>query len=241
MSVKFSLLHATYGRPKKAVEAMVRAMAQAKHPDWVEHIFAINSDDPTHAETLYRRSMAWESGINPVPTLFVAMPFKGSAPAWDVAAKLSTGDILIQMQDDLELPRWWDMMLLGVLQQIPGWHQTPIVIAVGDGYRKDDLRCTAICNRARYEQQGEFLHAGYMSVFSDDEFTIRAKADDKDGKCRLIKTDIVFTHRHHYHDNSVPMDATYERENSGVAYQIGAELFAKRNELHILHGLRTWG
>jgi hypothetical protein len=165
--------------------------------------------------------------------------FRGSAAAWDAAAKESTGDILIQGQDDIEPPKRWDESLCALLANED--YNAPTFIAVSDGYRKVELCCTAIMNRARYLQAGEFLHAGYLSVFSDDEVTIRAMADGQDGKCIFIKArDLVFRHEHAYHNMSVPIDDTYKKENSAEAYAKGAALFMKRNQSLVDRGLRTW-
>ncbi len=234
----FSLLHASYGRPEKAREAMKLVMSRAKQPDKVEYLFALNHDDAKLQE--YHDSL---------PTGGVLGNFIGSAAAWNAAANASTGEVLIQMQDDLELPQDWDAQLLDRLISIKnGNHPTPILwlgypvfIAVSDGYRKDDLCCTAIMNRARYIQQGEFLHPGYMSVFSDDEVTVRALADAADGKCIFVNArDLVFLHRHCYHDKSVAEDDTYRRENSPEAYGVGGKLFFERNAHLVKRGLKTW-
>lgn len=158
---------------------------------------------------------------------------RGSVSAWNFGAQFSTGEFLVQMQDDLELPKNWDALLMAPLIQED--RDRPLVIAVSDGYRTDGLLCTAIMNRLRYRQQGEFLHAGYLSVFSDDEHTTRAIVDSRAGKCRLLDhRDLVFLHRHAYHDPSVPFDATYARENSTEAYAIGQKLFAERNPARLL-------
>lgn len=233
MKPLFSLLHATYGRPQKAIAAMHMAMMAADDPSPsnVEYIFATNDDDPTHVE------------IHDQGSWGVCGNFRGSAEAWDAAAGISMGQILIQMQDDLELPEGWDSVLIGKIIARAGmnWRVDPLVVAVGDGYRKDALLCTAICNRARYEQTKEFLHPGYLSVFSDDEWTYRALRDERDGKCTIIRApELTFRHRHHYHDKSVPDDATYRRENSAEAYRIGGALFAERNPRAATDGLRTW-
>ncbi len=198
----------------------------------MEYIFAVNSDDPTAKQILGNGSMV------------VADNFKGSAPAWDAAASASSGEILIQMQDDLELPDRWDVDLLHMIVSRGGmdWPFKPLVVAVGDGYRHDGLLCTAICNRARYVQQGEFLHKEYLSVFSDDEFSVRAYADAADGLCTLVRAaDLVFKHEHPYHTKSVEIDDTYRRENSPEAYRVGASLFAERNKRQVDRGFRTWG
>ncbi len=232
--MRISLLHATFGRPEKALKAMRDAMRAAAYPDLIEYAFGINSDDPT---TFNFEVMEVMRGRN---AMIASGPFKGSAAAWDSAAMLSTGELLVQMQDDLELPKDWDATLVGLYCGL-GDPAQQTVIAVSDGYRKDELLCTAICNRARYNKQGEFLHRGYQSVYSDDEFTYRAKRDARDGICDLLDAKkLIFRHRHHYHDGSVPMDDTYRRENSDEAYKNGQELFSKRNPTAATDGLKTW-
>lgn len=252
MTPTFSILHATYGRPQKAVAAMRMWLERAARPDEVEYIFAANDDDPA------KEPLMDYANVPPhYRTRFMSGAFHGSTPAWDAAAKASTGLVLIQASDDVEPPEYWDNRLVHKLRDalrpapcltINFSHGdliekcvTPTVVAVSDGYRKDPLQTIAICNRARYEQVGEFIHAGYRSVFSDDDFTIRAIADDKDGKCTLIDArDLTFTHRHHYHDKSVPWDPVYARGNSTEAYAQGQALFMKRNSHLVARGLKTW-
>jgi len=229
MSATFSILHATYQRPHKAFAAMRMWFERAANPDAIEYIFALNHEDPTRPELM---TLASSGDIR--PKFIVGADFKGSAPAWDAAAKASSGLVSIQAQDDVEPPHRWDLELYARMPL-----DEPAFLAVSDGYRKDKLCCTAIMTRARYEQCGEFLHAGYRSVFSDDDVTVRAYADAAAGKCSLIEArDLVFTHRHHYHDKTVPMDATYERENSAEAYAQGQALFMRRNA-EILK-FKTW-
>jgi len=253
----WSICHATYGRPQKAVAAMRMWFERAARPDEVEYIFAVNEDDEATDIALMRYEAGAWTGHNTYVPRRVYGAFPGSTPAWDAAAKASTGLVLIQASDDVEPPEYWDNRLVHKLRDalrpapcltINFSHGdliekcvTPTVVAVSDGYRKDPLQTIAICNRARYEQVGEFIHAGYRSVFSDDDFTIRAIADDKDGKCTLIDArDLTFTHRHHYHDKSVPWDPVYARGNSTEAYAQGQALFMKRNSHLVARGLKTW-
>lgn len=237
-----SLLHATYGRPEKAVAAMRDALAKAAMPESVEYIFAVNTDDSETATALLpfkdapKPEKQWVNKI-------VIRNFSGSVPAWNAAAKASTGRILVQMQDDLELPQDWDSTLCWTVEaQLPNW-DTPAVIRVSDGFRKDELLCTAIINRARYEQVGYFLWSEYNSVFSDDEFSVRAYADSDRpegdmGRCQLLdRRDLVFRHNNLYHLKQ-PEDATCKRQNSAENYHQGGELFYKRNA-HLLK-YRTW-
>jgi len=234
MTPTFSILHATFGRPEKAMQAMKLWFSRASVPGDMEYIFACNTNDPTYAKLL--AYVAEHAATGSALPRFVADDFIGSAPAWNAAAAASRGMILVQAQDDVEPPPGWDY----ALERRAGYNRlTPTVIAVSDGYRKDALLCTAICNRARYRQTGEFLHPEYLSVFSDDEFTVRALRDRDEGRCAFIDArDIVFRHEHHYHNPEVPRDATYARENSSEAYRVGAALFAKRNPWAAKY--RTW-
>ncbi len=244
MKPTFSILHATFGRPEKAVAAMRATLDRASRSDRVEYIFACNTDDP--ALPSLREYLGRKKLYPGVQFGAIFGNFTGSAPAWNAAANQSSGQVLIQMQDDLEMPDKWDTLLLEKMMAIEEHEsvpqKTPIFIGVSDGFRTDALCCTAIMNRARYVQQGEFLHPGYMSVFSDDDVTYRALRDAKEEKCKFIEArDLVFLHRHAYHDKDVPLDATYERENSPEAYRIGALRFAERNPLAATDGIRTWG
>jgi len=246
---QISLLHASYGRPQKAVAAMQAAFRAAQAPADVEYVVATEVEDK---ETI--NAFAKEVACGGVD-LIVSGPFNGSAPAWDAAASHSHGDLLVQMQDDVELPMGWDRLLREKYQLHLNWYHSllkpsddnaplypSVVIHVSDGHRKDGLMCTAIMNRVRYEQVGEFLHAGYQSVFSDGDLTYRALLDERNGKCQVIDArDITFLHRHHYHyPKDVPMDATYARENSAEAYSKGMALFDRRNPGWRGSGLVDW-
>lgn len=240
---KISLLHASYGRPTKAIEAMCRALDRATSPDDVEYIIAAESEDTATIEA-----------AEGVCDIVVSGAFKGSAPAWGAAAAAAHGELLIQMQDDVEPPQGWDALLWEKYDLAVNWHHLrwkgapdaplhpAVVIRVSDGHRSDGLMCTAIINRARYEQAGEFLHPGYQSVYSDGDFTYRALRDAKEGKCQVIDArGITFLHRHHYHyPKEVPMDATYARENSADAYASGLKLFESRNPGWRQSGLVDW-
>lgn len=239
MTPIFSILHATYGRPKKAIDAMRMVIERAINPASLEYIFAVNADDNQLPST---RAMAEVMANFQMPKIVMGK-YAGSAPAWDAAAKHCRGDILIQMQDDVEPPYAWDMAVLDAFSKNgDDWRKRPMFVQVSDGYRRDGFCFMAIMNRAYYEMQGEFLHAGYISMFSDDDVFYRAKKNARDGKSLLVDArEIVFKHEHYVHNKTVEMDATYDRENSQEAYRIGGKLFFERNPHAHLDGLRNWG
>jgi hypothetical protein len=240
MNPTFSILHATYGRPEKAVAAMRMWWDRASKPWEVEYVFAVNQDDDSRKRLYPLANLAWD-GVK-----IITDDFAGSAPAWDAAARISTGEILIQGQDDVEPPQDWDAHLVCKLRALPfeggpdAWKDMPVVIAVADGYRSDSLLCTAICTRRRYKQQGCFLCPEFLSVYSDDDFTIRAHADTADGKCVFVNArDLVFLHQNPYHTGA-PHDDTLRRENSPEAYALGSALFMQRNADLVARGFKTW-
>lgn len=237
---KFSVLHASYGRPRKALAAMEDVLHKADQPQLVNYVFALNGDDPDLP--LYLPAIRGRE----MPHIVAA--FNGSASAWDAAARASAGEILIQGQDDVEFPDHWDTLLTericAELQSVRAAvdpRLQPFFVAVSDGFRKDELCCTAIMSRAYMDLEGHFLYSGYISVFSDDEVTYRALRNDRDRRAKFLRMrDVVFLHRHAYHDKSVPVDYTYERENSAHAYAHGLRLFRDRNPRALTDGLKTW-
>lgn len=233
MNCVISIIHATYGRPQKALIARSMWMERAVNTDRVQYVFCLNPED-------YEGINARASGYG---TKIVVADFKGSAPAWNAGLLLADGRLLVQASDDTEPPQDWDLHLQKRIEWEagPDWMNLPVFVAVCDGYRKDRLCTSAIMTRVYAEQKGSFIPPEYRSVFSDDEVTYRAYRDARDGRVKLIEArDLVFLHRHHVHDRSVPDDATYQRGNSPEAYAIGSKLFWERNPEARTDGLRTW-
>ncbi len=237
MKPLISLIHASYGRPEKAFEARRMWQDHAASPERVEYVFALNLDDPAYE--------AYTAKLRPLPPMMKIAHgcFDGSAPAWDAGADLATGSVFVQVSDDLEPPVGWDYEITKRMDWAgcPGWTEKPIYVAVSDGYRKDDLCTCAIMTAAYARQKGSFIPPCYRSVFSDDEVTYRALVDARDKRVTFINArDLVFTHRHHYHDKAVAWDATYARGNQPKLYDEGAFIFHNRNPEAARDGLRTW-
>lgn len=222
-----SLLHASYGRPEKAVATMRLWAERATNPAEIEYVFSINKEDTATDEhldqVLSEGNLPWFEET----AIAVRGNFAGSAAAWDAAYRVSGGSLLVQVSDDFVPPQDWDTALLNRLPQ--GWESGKLVIAVNDGLRRDRLMTIAICTRTYADFRGEFIHKGYISVFSDNEFTARAYDGDKSGECRVIEArDLLFEHMHHCKTGETE-DATYARQNRPEAYEQGKRLFAERN------------
>lgn len=232
----FSLLHATRGRPQKAVAAykMWHERAFFNMRGQIEHIFSTDFDDET-GSVLYDEMLAAFPDGN---WHITANANKGSAEAWNNAYKASKGTILVQVSDDMEPPEKWDEKIASEVAMAP--KVAPVVVAISDGHRKDKLMTTFICTRSYAEMKGEFIHPGYASVWSDDDATYRAWRDAQEGRAVLIDArHIVINHRHHYHDSKVPWDATYERQNAPKNYEQGERLFIQRNP-EALKTMKEW-
>ncbi len=235
MTPTWSIIHASRGRPAKAAAAMRMWRDRAAHPEDVQYVLCADADDETRFDLIKATRDIDLKGA------FVEHPGTGSAPAWDFAAKFSTGWWLIQASDDVEPPERYDELLMAKVNEaghLFDWMTRPIVIAVSDGYRKDRLMTVAVCNRAYYKLRGEFIHANFQSMYSDDDFTVNAMDLAERGECVIIDArDVVMKHQNPYHTGA-PQDATLLRQNSPEAYRIGSELFAKRNG-HLMKW-RTW-
>jgi hypothetical protein len=183
-------------------------MGAAVNPHLIEYIMAVDSDDEA--------SMSLAKQFKHV----VVEP--GSCVrAWNAAARMADGQILVQLSDDWTPPAGWDRAILDAFDGVTG----PAVLAVSDGARTDSLLCMAILNRARLQAQGELFFEGYESVFSDNEFSHRAWAD---GMVIDRRADLVFEHAHPFFGKG-QMDSTYQNTNAPERYERGRALFMARN------------
>lgn len=207
---KISLIHATRGRAKQAVECRRKWLEKAKNPDAIEHIFGLDADDD-HAMFLTVHNHVWTNGKG------------GPVAAWNAAAAKSCGEILIQLSDDWDPPMHWDALVIDAI----GDASKSAVLAVSDGSRADDLLCMAILTRARYWQQGHMFHPDFFSMYSDNWFTECAY---RDGVVIDASNRITFEHLHPAFGKA-PTDEIYARSNDPERYAAGLETINKlRNQ-----------
>ena len=235
---RFSLIHATRGRPKQALEARNNFMAAALNPLCIEHIFAIDEDDKESLEALkwYRHVVVKEPN--------------GCVKAWNTGAAASSGQVLIQLSDDwLPAQHWDEFMWLALSEEATKRggtvEKTPLVLAVSDGHRKDGLLCMAILTRARYNMQFDpaaevrgddftlkrgvpyMFSPEYFGVFSDNEFSVRAY----DAGVVVDARHITLEHCHPIWQGKPveEWDETHRRQNEDRRYIEGQEIFNRRN------------
>lgn len=217
----FSIVHATLGRPLKALGVREMWLSRARHPEAVEYIFGLHEGDADSAKMLngFRHTVC-AKGV-------------GCPTNYDTAAGIARGKILIQAQDDVIPPAGWDDLMLAALPD----PDAAAFIATSDGQRKDRLCVSSVMTRAymnlcAYKDKGwnGFFPRIYPAVFADTENTYRAYVMAEAGISGLVEArHIILYHDHPYFNQAVPWDATYEGENSKEAYRIGGELFSQRN------------
>lgn len=198
-----SLLHATRGRPSMALKTRDLWLDLAHEPDAIEHIFVFDDDDrESHKLRLHRHLTIPAGG--------------GAVRAWNAAAAMSSGKVLIQLSDDWSPPRHWDRLVLESIGDV----SSSKVLAVSDGGRTDSLMCMAILTRERLLQQGGWLfHPSFQSVYSDDYFTHCALRDGVVVEARHL----VFQHNHPTYGAGA-WDKTYAESNSPERYARGKRL-----------------
>jgi hypothetical protein len=243
MKPTFSLIHATRGRPEKALAALRMWINRCSNPAAVQYIVCVDKDD----DSVRKLNLADECTRGLHSILLVENRYEGSAGAWAWGAKYAQGELLVQMSDDMEPPPLFDALILqaiakaGIDPRPPGLD--PLVVAVSDGFRKDKLLTTFICSDAYVQREGCFISHAYKSVFSDGEATYRAyRREEREEDFVLIEArDIVFLHRHHWHfPKEVPFDKTYADQNAQERYDTGLKTFRERNPESVNDGIVDW-
>jgi len=208
-----SICHPSYGRPEQARRCVQQWLDRMVTDTSIEWILSLNDNDPQFSN--YMKVMD-DTGL-----IVVADTFNGMVAASNAAASRSKGDILILVSDDMEAPQGWDKMLLAD-QWLNG--ANPVVLQVHDGIRSD-IVTLPIMNRTAYNVLGYLYHPGYVSMFADNDLAETAKTH------HLYRVSSIAGFQHnHWINGKAQKDATYQREGSTIAWQIGEKLFEQRKK-----------
>jgi glycosyltransferase involved in cell wall biosynthesis len=184
----------------------------------VEHVLSLDLDDPTD----YQYVQQGYSGQQ--VTFQEVMSFNpGCVAAFNRAARIATGDVLIGLCDDAGCPQNWDTEILKAIERAGKKVTDPWLLHVADGIQ-EEIATLFILSRAHYEQVGpDMCYPEYISVYVDNDATERAKAMG----VYVKDFSLMFEHRHWSVGKAV-RDETYRREGRQSSRLLGAAIFEKR-------------
>lgn len=193
--MKFSIIHASYGRYKMATDICNRWVSALTINQEskrlrnginanVEYIFSVDRSDPEFYlwqaiidDPVYNANSFCKIIVNETNT---------SVAAINNAAKQCKGDIIIVTSDDFE-PIWqWDLEILKVVEGKEDW-----ILKTQDG-TQPWIITLPIMDRKYYERFGYVYNPSYVHMFCDCEMTHVA-----DLLGRKLTSSLLFKHNHY--------------------------------------------
>jgi hypothetical protein len=179
--MKISLIHPSRSRPEKSMEATLDWLSYSA-TDEIEYILSIDSDDlmKNHYEDMYYKRLLdfshWKFSI-------LTNPNKSSVDAINIAAKETTGEILIVISDDMQSGSSWDVKLLKEVDGKKDW-----ILKTQDSIQ-DWIITLPILHRDYYNRFGYIYHPDFEHLFCDTYLTCVA-----DITGRKITSNLMFKH-----------------------------------------------
>ena len=211
MKPLYSILHAS-ARETKWASAMQTWLARCASPENVEYV--LSSDDPWDVPGL---AYGWGR--------FVIAPNRGprtSVSAWNTAAGVSSGHIILTIADDLVPPEGWDAKLLEAIP--PERLNSDFVIEVSHG-GNDNILSFAFLSRHYYERFGYVYYPEYRGMRNDDDFSDVARMNGVIINARHL----MFQHLHPHYGLS-EIDDVYRHQHDPENYRLGDEIYARRKK-----------
>lgn len=220
----FSILH-TSARPGKWREIYDAWMQATVNPADVEYVLCI---DPRWGFLLIP-----ELYEVPLDNLLVVQNTgrRCYVDGVNIAAKASSGRILIVNADDQYPCEGWDSKISGFIRaaypSIEAWavaHESVIEVSTGtpDEHARG-IMVMPILSRARYEKLGYVFYPAYESMFADNDFCEHARQDG----IVIDARHLMFPHRHPI-NGQAETDAAYEAQNRPEAFRIGKRILDQR-------------
>ncbi len=212
--MKITLLHPSRGRAEKARANAQRWLDKSSRKHTIEYILSIDQDDTQkdQYEELFKLF---------TPHILINQN-TCVVDATNMAAKHSTGDVLVYFSDDFDCPQNWDDELAKIFQEI----HTPCLIKVDDCLQPFDVAVLTIpiMNRRLYERLGYFWHPGYKSMFVDEDLYWTCHTNN----WMLLTPQLKFQHEH-WVNSMAPVDDTYRASEKN--WDQGKAMKEKRMEL----------
>lgn len=191
-----SLLCPSRGRPQKSFDTIKRWILRAGTND-VEVIVSLDDDDPqiiTYQNLYLNASFTLTLMIN---------GNKNAVEAINRAARISEGNILIVVSDDVDCPVNWATKIIKYTQHKFDW-----VLKVQDGIQPRIIT-QPILDRAYYQRDGFIYDPIFSHAWSDRWFTELAHK-----RKRVITKNIMFRHLHYSVLKNKKRDEQYARTDA---------------------------
>lgn len=216
--MRITLIHPSRSRPQQAAATAKAWLSSARlnnEKDTLEYILSIDRDDPNIFEYI--------SLFEQMPVRCDLVIIKGSnksaIEAINVAAKESSGDLLIVVSDDFNTPPYhWDEALRVALKG-----ESDFLVKTQDGLQPWIITLP-IMDRVYYERFGYVYPPVYQHMWSDTEMTAVGHMLDK-----IITLPLVIKHNH-YSTGRTPKDQVNERADSSMAS--GRQIFLQRKAVN---------
>lgn len=203
-----SLVHPSRGRPEMAYNAYAEWLRKADED--FEYIISLDHSDITQSQYFIK-------GF-PEGSIIISTN-RSIVDAVNVATSCATGDIIVVMSDDFGCPDDWCSLIRERLDP-----DKMGLLHVNDTIQQGVVTLP-ILTRKLYERLGYVYFHRYFSMFADNDLTEAAKILG----AYIPALDITFQHRH-WVNGLNKRDATYNRENSDQAYQLGQKVFQQRQK-----------
>jgi hypothetical protein len=222
MTPDFSLLHITARLPDGWRPAWLDWSRKCATSTNVEYILVIDERN-RHDPIRFDEERNW-CGFPIVLGVNTGRPC--TVDAWNTAARMSHGDVLVVVADDWFPCDRWDE---AILRAIPDVTKEVCVWPAGEKATAGLMICP-ILTRAYYERpgrgghpNGELFYPQYISVGNDDDFTEVALRDGV-----IVRIPEEFEHRHPSAGTGVLVDAVYNWTNRQEAWDRKIEVQARR-------------
>jgi len=215
---KLFIIHATRGRPERAILAAQRMVGGMVAKTPFTYIFSVDFDDMTLVK--YRDVL----GALDFPYQIIVNDNEGCCQATNRAAELLTDEDLIFVNgDDLNTPVGWDKPLLDFVETIPvNEFLVHLPAGIPNSGNSAILQCLSA---ALYRRMGFIFYPEYISMFGDTDLYQYALA------LHAVHTyqgpPIHFIHEHPSF-GLAKWDGTYTRTNQPEKFNKGKRLIEER-------------
>lgn len=213
--MKISCIHPSRSRPELALSTAKKWIERAGTD--IEYILSVDSSDPK----LRQYYDLWNNNVT-IDSIIFCNDNKSAIQAINVAAEISTEDLIVVVSDDFDCPEnWVEKLLTSILGKVKS--SDAFIVKTQDGIQPVIITLP-ILSRAYYEKFGYVYFPEYDHLFCDTEMTAVAEMTGK-----VVQSDVMFRHNH-YMVGGMKKDAINEKNNA--TWQQGEKLFNERKAIN---------